>query len=125
MAVVPEPAAYCTLSWRGQTGEKYETCPGCASSYNKDCCSLLHFHFCAHQQRHILITSHLLCHSLARERRSKISKARPKNKAALYVLGVLTSTQMTHFSISKGPMMGGKKRGVVERDGEAAVEPIT
>lgn len=39
MAVVPESAAYCTLPWRGQA-EKYETRPGCASSYNKDCCSL-------------------------------------------------------------------------------------
>lgn len=51
-----------------------------------------------------------LCHSPVRERRRKISKARPKNKAALYVLRVLTSTQMTHFSISKGLWMGGRKR---------------
>lgn len=110
MAVLPESAAYCTLSWRGQAGEKYETCPGCASSYNKDCRSLLRFHLCAQQQHSILITQHLLCHSAVRERRRKISKARPKNKTALYVLRVLTSTQMTHFSISKGLRLGGKKR---------------
>lgn len=40
----------------------------------------------------------------------KISKARPKNKAALSVLRVLTSTQMTHFSISKGLRMVGKEK---------------
>lgn len=40
----------------------------------------------------------------------KISKARPKNKAALSALRVLTSTQMTHFSISKGLRMVGKEK---------------
>lgn len=99
--------------------EKYETCPRCASSYNKDCCFLLRFHLCAQQQHSILITQHLLCHSPERERRRKFSKARPKNKAALYVLWVLTSTQMTHFSISKGLRIGWKKKrgGLVEREG--------
>ena len=48
---------------------------------------------------------------LSPARGEKFSKARPQNKAALYVLGVLTSTQMTHFSISKGLKMGGKRRG--------------
>lgn len=33
------------------------------------------------------------------------------------MLRVLTSTQMTHFSISKGLWMGGKKRGGVKQEG--------
>lgn len=92
----------------GRLGKKYETCPGRASSYNRDrllssalplvCTAVTHYINCP-------VPS--LCH----ERKRKFSKARPKNKTALYVLGVLTSTQMTHFSISKGLRDGWKKRG--------------